>query len=322
MARALVTGAAGQDGGYLCESLLAQGFEVHGLVGPRDEVSPGTHPWLAGVELHSVDVTDPQALRQAVDVGDPDEIYHLAALSSVGRSWEDPVLAAEVNAMAVVHLLEIALQHQHRRGSAVTFMQASSAEIFGSSPEVPQRETTPLRPTNPYGAAKAFAHQLVGVYRLRGLHAVACILYNHESPRRPETFVTRKITASVARIAAGTQQGLVLGDLSIRRDWGWAPDYVDAMQRAARHPEPTDFVVATGQHHSIEEFVDLAFGYVGLDWRDHVTTDPSYARPADVSLQVGQASRARDLLGWHPTKTFRQIVEAMVEADVRAVSGR
>lgn len=321
MPAALVTGAAGQDGGYLCEELLAQGWEVHGLVRSGDAETAAGQQWLRGVELHTVDIADGAQLRQVVADTSPHTVFHLAALSSVGMSWEQPVLTAQVNAVAVAQLLDAAWEHQQRTGAEVRVLQASSAEIFGPSAAVPQDESGALRPVNPYGAAKAYAHHLVDVYRRRGLFATACILYNHESPRRPEAFVTRKITAAAARIAAGRQDGLSLGDLSIRRDWGWAPDYAHAMVLAAGHSEPTDFVVATGEDHSIEDFVEAAFTRVGLDWTAHVSSDAGLRRPTDSAVQVGCADKARSVLGWSPTKDFRGLVEAMVDADVRSLAG-
>lgn len=317
MRTALITGAAGQDGGYLAEELLADGYEVHGTVRHAQEASVESHPWLGDVHLHILDVCDAGAVDALMREVRPDEVFNLAAVSSVGLSWENPVLTADVNAMAVARLLQAALDYQEASGRPVSFVQASSAEIFGDAATVPQDETTEIRPTNPYGAAKAFAHQMVGVYRTKGLHASACVLYNHESPRRPEVFVTRKITAAAAKIAAGKQEALMLGTLAVRRDWGWAPDYAHAMALTARHLEPTDFVVATGVHHSIEDFVAVAFERVGLDWRAHVTTDPQFVRPADNAMQVGHAAKARNLMGWTTTRDFRQLVETMVDADVQ-----
>jgi GDPmannose 4,6-dehydratase len=205
---------------------------------------------------------------------------------------------------------------QQRAGRPVRVFQASSAEMFGDPAESPQSETTPLRPRSPYGAAKAFAHNLVAVYRGRGLHACSGILFNHESPRRPETFVTRKITRAAALVAAGRQDSVALGNLDARRDWGWAPDYVDAMVRAVRHDLPGDYVIATGKAHSVREFVAAAFSAAGLpDWQRHVTVDPAFARPADAAELVGDSSRARAVLGWAPTLTFEEIVTRMVDAD-------
>lgn len=311
---ALVTGATGQDGGYLVERLLGEGATVHAVLGHPDEPVP---PWLEGATRHAADLADATAVRELVLDTAPDEVYNLGAVSSVARSWEQPVLTAQVNALAVVALLDAALAVQQREDRPVRVLQASSAEVFGAATQVPQDERTPLAPLNPYGAAKAFAHQITGVYRARGLGASAVVLYNHESPRRPEAFVTRKITAAAARIARGEQDRLVLGDLEVRRDWGWAPDYVDAMVRAVRHPEAGDFVVATGETHSIADFCEAAFTRAGVpDWRERVATDPAFVRPADAAEQRGDATRAREVLGWRPTVGFEELVVRMVDHDL------
>jgi GDPmannose 4,6-dehydratase len=247
----------------------------------------------------------------------PDEVYNLAAVSSVAQSWEWPDLVALVNGSAAVALLESALRVQEHHGRPVRVVQASSAEIFGEPAVAPQTEDTPVRPVNPYGAAKAYAHLMARVYRTRGLHAVGLVLYNHESPRRPRRFVTRKVTSTVAAIARGEADHLTLGSLDVRRDWGWAPDYVDAMVRAARADRPDDFVVATGESHSVRDLVAAAFRAAGVeDWEPLVRTDPGLHRPVDAAAQVGDASRARERLGWAPTRTFEEVVTAMVEADL------
>ena len=315
--RAFVTGITGQDGGYLAERLVADGVEVHGLVHPGD---PGVEPLRARVPdvvLHSGDLTDAVALAGAVQAADPDEVYHLGGISSVAFSWEEPVLTADVTALGTARLLELCWQAQERRGAPVRFLQTSSAEIFGTAETSPQDETTPVRPNSPYGAAKAYAHHLVHVYRGRGLPGSAVVLYNHESPRRPPSFVTRKITQGAARIALGLQDELVLGNLDARRDWGWAPDYVDAMVRAVRHDEPGDYVVATGEAHSVRDFVASAFARAGVDdWEHLVRVDQRFVRPADATLQVGDPTRAREVLGWQPTVTFEELVGRMVDADL------
>ncbi len=313
MSVALVTGATGQDGSYLVERLLAEGHEVHGLV--RREDLGGSLP--AALVVHELDLgAPPDDLGALVDRVGPDELYNLGGISSVAHSWADPVLTTRVNALAAVVLLDAARRLQERRGREVRFLQPSSAEIFGEAAESPQRESTPVRPVSPYGAAKAFAHHLAGLERSRGLFTASVILYNHESPRRPPAFVTRKITSTVAAIAAGRADRLVLGNLDARRDWGWAPDYVDAMVRAVRHDEPGDYVVATGEAHSVHDFVAAAFRRVGIDdWAPLVEVDPAFIRPADPSLLVGDASRARTLLGWVPTVTFDDLVAAMVDAE-------
>ena len=314
---ALVTGISGQDGSYLAESLLASGYELHGVVrsGAPGDLSESTAALQA--TLHQIDITDTAALSALVSDVAPDEIYNLAAVSSVFRSWAEPVYTAEVNALPVAALLEAAWSLQNTAGKQVRLVQASSAELFGQATESPQNESTPIRPSSPYGAAKAYAHHMVGVYRQRGLFASNCILYNHESPRRPEAFVTRKITASVARISRGLQDSLELGSLDSRRDWGWAPDYVDALQRACRADTPDDFVIATGVTHSIADFVSAAFARVGIsDWTSLVTINDAFSRPVDPAEQVGDASKARSVLGWTPTMGFEEIVGAMVDTDL------
>lgn len=312
MTRALVTGVGGQDGSYLAERLLADGVEVHALTlrGDTGEHTP------AEVVLHEGDLTDVEGTRRLVLDLAPDEVYNLAAVSSVAQSWEQPELTAQVNGLAAAALLESA-RRLHARGHDVRIVQASSAEIFGDPPASPQDEDTPIRPLNPYGAAKAFAHLSVGVQRARGLHAVSAVLFNHESPRRPERFVTRKITSTVAALAQGRADRLVLGNLDARRDWGWAPDYVDAMVRAARADDPRDYVVATGEAHSVRDFVAAAFHRVGIaDWEHLVETDPRFVRPTDATELVGDSSRARKHLGWSPTVGFEELVGRMVDADL------
>lgn len=312
--RALVTGATGQDGSYLVEQLLGEGVEVHALV-REGEVAP-----LPEVVLQHVgDLTDGPGLEALVGEVEPAEVYNLGGLSSVALSWSEPALTAQVTGVAVGHLLKGALDLQDRTGRAVRFVQASSAEIFGWAAP-PQDERTPVAPVTPYGAAKAFAHHLVAVYRRRGLHASSCVLFNHESPRRPETFVTRKITAGVARLVAGQQEQLSLGNLDARRDWGWAPDYVDAMVRAVRHEDAGEYVVATGVAHSVREFVAAAFAAAGVvDWEDLVTLDPRFARPSDAPEQRGDPSRAAAELGWSPTVPFEELVARMVRHDLEQV---
>lgn len=321
MASALITGITGQDGGYLAERLLSEGCTVHGLVHDGDLGVADLRRRCPSVVLHAGDLTDEASLAAVVAAAEPDEVYNLAGISSVAFSWERPVLTADVTALGAARLLEQVWQLQERTGKPVRFVQASSAEVFGDADVAPQDETTPLRPNSPYGASKAFAHQLVGVYRGRGLHAVSAILYNHESPRRPPTFVTRKITRAAARIALGLEHELVLGNLDARRDWGWAPDYVDAMVLAARHAEPTDYVVATGEAHSVRDFVVAAFARAEVaDWETRVRVDQAFVRPSDAALQVGDASRARSRLGWQPTVDFVELVGRMVDADLQEVS--
>ncbi len=310
--RAFVTGIGGQDGRYLAQRLLGEGVEVHALA---HEAEPT--PDLPGVELHVGDLTRADDVRRLVLDLAPDEIYNLAALSSVGRSWEEPALTFAINGTAAAELLGTALQVRERTGKDVRFVQASSAEIFGSPDRSPQDEDTPIRPVNPYGEAKAFAHQQVEVFRAKGLHACAAILYNHESPLRPKQFVTRKITSTVAAISRGEVDRLVLGNLEARRDWGWAPDYVDAMVRAARTDDPGDYVVATGVSHSVRDFVATAFAHAGItDWEPLVEVDQALARPADATELVGDATRAARHLGWTATVGFHDVVTRMVDADL------
>jgi GDPmannose 4,6-dehydratase len=314
---ALITGISGQDGSYLAESLVRQGYDVHGIIRSRSREDAGDGVVGGDVVLHEVDITDTARLAEVITEVAPTEIYNLAALSSVWQSWADPVRTARINALPVAQILESAWQLQESTGAPVRVVQASSAELFGNAVQSPQTERTTIRPTSPYGAAKAYGHFMVGLYRERGLSASSCILYNHESPRRPETFVTRKITAAAARISRGLQVGLELGNLDARRDWGWAPDYAHALELAARADTAGDFVIATGQTHSIAEFVALAFSRVGIDdWQAHVTVSSEFARPLDSAEQLGDASRARAELGWAPTRSFEEIVAAMVDHDV------
>jgi GDPmannose 4,6-dehydratase len=313
---ALITGITGQDGGYLAEQLLAGGTEVHGLV-RAGEQAPEALPVEA--VLHPVDLGDDDALRSVLRDSGAREVYNLAGISSVALSWQEPALAAEVNGTLVARLLQLVWEEQERTGEGRRFVQASSAEVFAGTTSCPQDESTPLSPRSPYGASKAFAHHLVQVFRHRGLHASNAILYNHESPRRPGTFVTRKITSTVAAIAEGRTGELVLGNLDARRDWGWAPEYVDALVRMVRHGEPDDYVVATGQSHTVGEFVAAAFARVGIaDWERYVSTDPAFLRPVDAVELVGDASRAREVLGWAPQVQFADVVGRMVEADLTA----
>ncbi|WP_242497312.1 GDP-mannose 4,6-dehydratase [Nocardioides oleivorans] len=308
-ARAFITGIGGQDGTYLAERLVAEGYDVHALVYTSDG-HPAHCP--DAVVLHSGDLGDVEATRRLVLDLAPREIYNLAAISSVAQSWEQPDATALVNGHAAVGLMETA----HRLGD-VRLVQASSAEIFGEPAESPQDEDTPVAPVNPYGAAKAFAHLSARVFRQRDLHVSSAILYNHESPRRHERFVTRKITSTVAAIAKGEADELVLGNVEARRDWGWAPDYVDAMVRAARADQPSDYVVATGRAHSVREFVAAAFAAAGItDWEHLVRQDERFFRPADPTELVGDAGRAREELGWAPTVSFEELVARMVAADL------
>lgn len=313
--RVLITGITGQDGGYLAEQLAADGAEIHGLARDGDDATAQLLQRVPAAVLHTGDLTDPDGTGALVKQIRPAEIYNLAGISSVAQSWEMPTLTAQVTGVGVTSLLQAAWELSEA-GEPVRFVQASSAEMFGNPAHSPQDELTPLAPVSPYGAAKAFAHLLTGVYRARGLHASAAILYNHESPRRPPTFVTRKITQGAARIAAGDTEPLVLGNLDARRDWGWAPDYVDALVRAARHDEPGDYVIATGVPHTVREFVAAAFAAAGIDdWASYVRIDPQFFRPVDAVELSGDAGRARAVLGWSPTMAFEEIVARMVRAE-------
>ncbi len=314
---AFVTGITGQDGGYLAEQLLAGGTAVHGLVRSVVEVEPTARAY-PGVSLHVADLTDTSAVADLLDEVEPDEIYNLAGISSVALSWREPVATGRVSGLAAAGLLDASFRLAERTGRVVRVVQASSAEIFGNPVASPQDEDTPIAPVTPYGAAKAYAHHMAGVYRGRGLHAATVILYNHESPRRPPAFVTRKITKGAAMIARGEQAELALGNLDARRDWGWAPDYVDAMIRAARHPRPADYVIATGVAHSVRDFVVAAFRAAGVDdWERYVRVDPAFVRPVDAVELTGDPARAREQLGWAPTVGFEEIVARMVRADLR-----
>lgn len=311
--RAFITGATGQDGSYLAEFLLREGTDVHALVLDHQAGKPLPE----GVHAHVGDLTDTTRLRQVLGDVSPDEIYNLGGISSVALAWEQPDLVAHTNGVAALTLLDAALHIQEHDGHRVSFVQASSAEIFGAPTTSPQHEGTPIAPINPYGAAKAYAHHGVGVYRNRGLHAVSAILYNHESPRRPANFVTRKITSTVAAIKQGRADELVLGNLDARRDWGWAPDYVYGLMLAARADEAGDFIFATGQAHSVRDFVGAAFASVGVaEWQELVRTDPAFYRPVDAVELVGDPGHAAARLHWKPAVTFNELVARMVAAEL------
>lgn len=315
MRRVFLTGITGQTGSYLAEQLIADGWQVHGLVRPADGGRDALSRYAPAAQLHEGDLADAGRLQHLVEKVAPSVIFNLGGISSVARSWEDPLGTAAVTAMPVGILLDAALALQERSGNPVTFVQASSAEIFGLAEESPQDEATPVRPSNPYGAAKAYGHHLVGVYRARGLAGASCILYNHESPRRPVQFVTRKITRAVARISLGLQDRLSLGNLDARRDWGWAPDVARALAAAASTPD--DYVIATGVAHSVRDFVAAAFQAAGIsDWEPLVDVDAALIRHGDAALQVGDAGKARRVLGWRPSVSFDDMVRAMVETDL------
>ncbi|MET0965045.1 MAG: GDP-mannose 4,6-dehydratase [Nakamurella sp.] len=316
MTTALITGVSGQDGGYLAERLLAEGVSVHGLVRSAEDSAPVVAS-MPGLSLHVGDLNEVDSVTRLIRRLAPDEIYNLAGISSVAQSWAEPIATGRVSGLAAAGLLQAAWEFGESTGRQVRVVQASSAEIFGSPEISPQNESTPIAPITPYGAAKAYAHHMVKVYRSRGLFAVSAVLYNHESPRRPATFVTRKITQGVARIAQGKQTELRMGNLDAHRDWGWAPDYVDAMIRAARHDEPDDYIVATGQSHSVRDFVAAAFLRAGIeDFEEYIKIDPAFVRPVDAADLRGDASRARHQLGWKPTVSFAELVGRMVDADL------
>lgn len=310
MTRALITGIAGQDGSYLAELLLAKGYEVHGTVRPGGSANP-----VSAVTVHEVDIAD--GCSELIRLVRPHEIYNLAALSSVSRSFTEPEETLRVNGTAVATMLDT-VEELAADGAPMRFVQASSAEIFGAADHVPQDEDTPLRPVSPYGHAKALAQERVATARQRGIFASSCILYSHESPRRPPSFVTRKITMAVAQIASGANVRLELGDLSARRDWGWAPDYVRALHAAATAERPDDFIIATGVSHSVADFALMAFAHAGIsDWRRHVDLSPGLLRATDPPEQRGNPARAAQVLGWKPEKQLADIVTAMVDSDLR-----
>ncbi len=312
--RALITGITGQDGSYLAELLLSKGYEVHGMVRRSSEEKFERIAHLKGkVLLHQGDLLDQFSLARLLTDLQPDEIYNLAAQSFVPTSWNQPVLTGEFTALGVTKMLE-AMRYAAPKAR---FYQASSSEMFGKVREVPQNENTPFYPRSPYGVAKAYGHFITVNYRESyKLFAVSGILFNHESPRRGLEFVTRKISDGVARIKLGLQKRLPMGNLDARRDWGFAPDYVEAMWRMLQPDAPDDYVIATHETHTVQEFCETAFSRVGLDWQEHVYVDPAFVRPAEVDVLIGDASKARRKLGWEPTLRFEQLVELMVDADL------
>jgi GDP-mannose 4,6-dehydratase len=323
MKRALITGITGQDGSYLAELLLSKGYEVHGLkrrsssfnTDRVDHIYADVHESGARLFLHYADLTDQGSLANLIYDIRPDEVYNLGAQSHVKVSFDIPDYTADVVANGALRLLETI----RRTGIPCRFYQASSSEMFGSAPP-PQSETTPFHPRSPYACAKVFGHHITVNYRESyGLHASSGILFNHESPRRGETFVTRKITRAVAHIKHGLQEKLYLGNLEARRDWGYAPDYVRAMWLMLQQDNPDDYVIGTGESHSVREFVELAFAHAGLDWKEYVVIDPRYFRPAEVDHLRADATKARHILGWEPEVTFDQLVRIMVEADLAEV---
>lgn len=314
---ALITGITGQDGAYLARLLLAKGYVVHGVT--RRTSTEGLERIVAirdQLQLHSADLLDEMSLVRLLERVQPQEVYNLAAQSFVTASFDQPLLTGEVTALGVTRLLEAIREVDPR----IRFYQASSSEMFGAVLEDPQTERTPFWPRSPYGVAKVYGHWITINYRESyGIFACSGILFNHESPWRGKEFVTRKITDAVARIKLGRQDKLRLGNLDAERDWGFAGDYVDAMWRMLNHPTADDYVVATGERHSVRDFASLAFAHVGLDWRDHVETDPQLLRPAEVRTLRGDAAKARRVLGWEPTISLAQLAAMMVDADLERV---
>jgi GDPmannose 4,6-dehydratase len=318
--RALITGIAGQDGSYLAELLLSKGYEVHGIVrrassfntGRLDHIYQDPHEPGPRLQLHYGDLTDSVALVNLIRSIAPQEVYHLGAQSHVKVSFEIPEYTGESTGLGTIRLLEAI----RASGVETRFYQASSSEMFGSAPP-PQDELTPFHPRSPYGCAKVYAYWTTVNYReAYGLYAANGILFNHESPRRGETFATRKIARAVARIKAGLQDRLYLGNLAARRDWGYAPEYVDAMWRMLQQDHPDDYVIATGESHTVQEFCDVAFSHADLDWRRHILIDPAYYRPSEVDELCGDASKALRELEWKPQTGFKELVRLMVDADI------
>jgi GDPmannose 4,6-dehydratase len=327
MKKALITGITGQDGSYLAELLLEKGYEVHGIIRRASTFNTRridhlyNDPHINGVHLflHYGDISDSTNLIKLLYRVQPDEVYHLAAQSHVRVSFDIPEYTGDVTGLSTIRILEAIREV----GLNSRFYQASSSEMFGKVQEIPQRETTPFYPRSPYGAAKVYAYWVTVNYRESyGIFACNGILFNHESPRRGETFVTRKITRAVARIKAGIDKKLYLGNLDARRDWGYAKEYVEAMWLMLQQDHPDDYVIATGETHSVREFLEAAFARVGLDWTDYVEVDLKYYRPAEVDVLVGDASKAKLRLGWSPQTTFKDLVALMVDADLAALDNQ
>ena len=322
---ALITGITGQDGSYLADFLLDKGYEVHGIIRRSSSfntqriqhIYEDPHRPNAQLKLHFADLCDASSLERVLGSTRPDEVYNLGAQSHVRVSFDLPIYTADADALGAVRLLEAIRVHQEQTGDQVRFYQASSSEMFGQVAETPQTETTPFHPRSPYGVAKVYSYWITVNYRESyGMHASNGILFNHESPRRGETFVTRKITRAVGRIKHGLQQTLYLGNLDAKRDWGFAGDFVQAMWLMLQQDAPDDYVVATGETRSVSEFLDAAFGLVDIDWHGHVEIDPRYFRSAEVDLLQGDAAKAERELGWKPEVGFEELVRMMVEADL------
>lgn len=312
--RAFITGVTGQDGSYLAELLLEKGYKVFGL--RRRTSTPSTENVehiIREIEFIEGDLLDMSSLVHAMEIAKPDEVYNLAAQSFVGTSWDQPVLTGQITGIGVANILE-ALKKTKPDSK---FYQASSSEMFGKVIETPQKETTPFYPRSPYAVAKVYGHWLTVNYRESfGIYACSGILFNHESPRRGLEFVTRKITDGVAKIKLGLQSELRLGNLDSKRDWGFAGDYVKAMWLMLQQETPEDYVIATGETHTVQEFVEIAFEYVGLNWKDYVVIDPKFVRPAEVDLLLGDSSKARNSLNWKPSVSFEQLVRMMLDSDL------
>ncbi|MDB9448221.1 GDP-mannose 4,6-dehydratase [Anabaena sp. CS-542/02] len=326
--RALITGITGQDGSYLSEFLLDQGYEVHGIIRRTstfntdriDHIYEDPHRPGVRLFLHYGDLTDGTTLRRIIEQVQPIEIYNLGAQSHVRVSFDSPEYTVDAVGMGTLRLLEAIRDYQQRTGIQVRFYQAGSSEMFGLVQAVPQRETTPFYPRSPYACAKVYAHwQTVNYRESYNLFACNGILFNHESPRRGETFVTRKITRAVAKIVAGKQKKIYMGNLDSKRDWGYAKDYVRAMWLMLQHDQPDDYVIATGETYSVRQFLQEAFSYVNLNWEDYVEFDQRYLRPAEVDLLIGDPTKAKQKLGWEPSVTFTELVALMVEADLQAL---
>lgn len=326
--RALITGITGQDGSYLSELLLSKNYEVHGIIRRTstfntdriDHIYQDPHQENARFFLHYGDLTDGTTLRHILEQVKPNEVYNLGAQSHVRVSFDAPEFTVDSVAMGTLRLLEAIRDYQERTGIQVRYYQAGSSEMFGKVQEIPQKESTPFYPRSPYACGKVYAHwQTINHRESYNMFACNGILFNHESPRRGETFVTRKITRAVARIVAGKQDKVYLGNLDSKRDWGYAKDYVQAMWLMLQQDEPDDYVVATGETHSVKEFLELAFGYVNLNWEDYVAFDERYLRPAEVDILIGDPTKAKTKLNWQPSVTFPELVALMVQADLDAI---
>ncbi|SDE26495.1 GDPmannose 4,6-dehydratase [Blastococcus fimeti] len=323
MPTAMITGVTGQDGLYLSELLLSKGYEVYGLVRGQNNPKVDIVQRIPGLKLLFGDLTDLPSLLRAMRTAQPDEIYNLGAISYVAYSWENAHLTSEVTGMGVLNMLEATRLYCGDDPNRVRFYQASSSEMFGKVQQVPQTEATLLWPRSPYGVAKVFGHYMTINFRESyGMHASSGILFNHESPRRGPEFVTRKVTRAVARIHLGLQETVELGNLDARRDWGFAGDYVEAMWLMLQQEQADDYVISTGETHSIRELLDVAFRHVGIDdWSRYVVQNPAFMRPAEVDLLIGDASKARAVLGWTPTVGFEQLITMMVDADLAEQRG-